>query len=68
MNLFKDKTADQLEEKLSFISYESGKILGHVDEYKKLCLISKIKNTISDGCYILGIETYPCLSKIELTK
>lgn len=46
--------------------YESGKILGHNDEYKKLCLIAEIKKTIQKGCYLLGIETYDCLSKMEL--
>jgi arginyl-tRNA synthetase len=44
--------------------YESEKILGHEEEYKKLCLIAAVKDVIEKGCNILGIETYPCLSKM----
>lgn len=46
--------------------YESEKILGHPDEYKKLCLIDGIKKIIEKGTYLLGIETYSCLAKMEL--
>lgn len=48
--------------------YESEKILGHADEHKKLCLISAVKAVIDKGCTILGIETYPCASKLSVTK
>jgi arginyl-tRNA synthetase len=46
--------------------YESEKILGHPDEYKKLCLIDGIKKIIEKGTYLLGIETYSCLAKMKM--
>lgn len=44
--------------------YESDKILGHIDEDKKLSLINEIKNVIEKGCFLLGIETYQCINKM----
>lgn len=46
--------------------YESEKILGHPEELKKLCLIDGVKKIIDKGSYLLGIETYSCIAKMEL--
>ena len=48
--------------------YESEKILGHLEEGKKLFLIDSVKSAIVKGTEILGIETYPCISRITALK
>lgn len=44
--------------------YESEKILGHLEENKKLFLIDSVKSAIVKGTEILGIDIYPCILKM----
>lgn len=44
--------------------YESGMILGSVDQEKKLKLLNYVYHTLVDNLNLLGIESYPCQQKM----
>lgn len=45
--------------------YEFEKIIGHVDQQKKVNLLKYVWKSLSTGISILGIEHYPCNAKVS---